>query len=78
MREAVIKSYAEKIIAHAALNGGRCRWGFVKALADGAAQVAPFMRITRDDINNKVRAIQGQGPHKCEQRESSPGSRELD
>ncbi len=72
MREPVIKSYAEQVIAHAALNGGSCHWGFVKDLVDGAAKVAPFMRITHDDINNKVRAIQGQGSHKCEQREVSP------
>jgi hypothetical protein len=30
MREPVIKSYAEKVIAHAGANGGICRWGFVK------------------------------------------------
>jgi hypothetical protein len=45
---------------------------FAKDLVDGAAKVAPFMRITRNNSNNKVRAIQGQGPHKCEQREVSP------
>ncbi len=72
MREPVIKSYAEKVIAHAALNGGSCHRDFVKDLVDGAAKVAPFMRIIRDDTNNKVRAIQGQGPHECEQREVSP------
>jgi hypothetical protein len=33
--------------------------GFVKDLADRAANVAPLMKITRDDITNKVRAIQG-------------------
>jgi hypothetical protein len=35
MREPVITSYAEKVIAHAALNGGSCHWGFVKDLVDG-------------------------------------------
>ena len=29
------------------------------------------LRITCDDISNKVRAVQGQGPHKCEQRDVS-------
>ncbi len=72
MRQPVIKSYAEQVIGHAASNGGSCRRGFVKDLFDEAAKVAPFMRITRDDINDKVRAIQGQGPHECEQREVSP------
>ncbi len=72
MRESVIKSYAEQVIAHAALNGGSCHRGFVKDLVDGAAKVAPFMRITCNNIINKVRAIQGQGPNKCEQREVSP------
>jgi hypothetical protein len=67
MRELVIKFYAKRVIAHAASNGKSCHQGF-----DGAAQLAPFMRITRNDINNKVRAIQGQGLHKCEQREVSP------
>jgi hypothetical protein len=56
MREPVIKSYAEKVIAHAASNNGSCHRGFVKDLVDGTAKVAPFMRITRDNINNKVRA----------------------
>jgi hypothetical protein len=30
MRVPVIKSYAEQVIAHAALNGGSCCQGFVK------------------------------------------------
>ncbi len=57
MREPVIKSYAEKAIAHAALNGGSCHWGFVKDLVGMAAKDVPFMRITCNNINNKVRAI---------------------
>jgi hypothetical protein len=32
MRDTLIESYAEKVIAHAAENGGRCRLGFVKEL----------------------------------------------
>ncbi len=68
MREFVIKSYAKKVMAHAAENGGSCHQGFVKELVDNAAQVAPLLKITRDDINNKVRNIQG--PR--EQREVSP------
>jgi hypothetical protein len=68
MREAVIKSYVEKDIAHAAVNGGSCCPGFVKELVDKAAQVAPLLKITCDDINNRVRNIQG--PRK--QREVSP------
>jgi hypothetical protein len=44
----------------------------MKDLVDRAAKVMPFMRITCNDFNNKVRAIQGQGPHECEQREISP------
>jgi hypothetical protein len=68
----VIKSYAKQVIAHAALNGGSCCRGFVKDLVDGAAKVALFMRVTCNIINNKVRAIQGQGPHECEQREVLP------
>ncbi len=55
-------------MAHAAENGGSCRRGFVKELVDNAAQVAPLLKITRKDINNKVRNIQG--PR--EQREVSP------
>jgi hypothetical protein len=72
MREPVIKSYAELVIAHAASNGRGFRRGFVKDLVGGDAKVVPFMRITCKNINNKVRAIQGQGPHQCEQREVSP------
>jgi hypothetical protein len=36
MREPVIKSMTEKVIAHAAANGGSCRQGFVKDLVDGS------------------------------------------
>lgn len=68
IREPVIKSMAEKVIAHAAANGGRCRRGFMKDLVDGAAKCAPLMKISHADINNKMRAIQG--PR--EQREVSP------
>jgi hypothetical protein len=68
MSESVIKSYTKKVMAHAAENCGSCRQGFVKELVDNAAQVAPLLKITRDDINNKVRNIQS--PR--EQREVSP------
>ncbi len=68
MRESVIKSYAEKVIAHAAVNGRICHWGFAKDLVNKAAQVAPLLKITRNNINNKVRNIKG--PH--EQREVTP------
>jgi hypothetical protein len=68
MRESVIKLYAKKDMAHAAENGGSCHRGFMKKLVDNAAQVAPLLKITRDDINTKVRNIQGP----CEQREVSP------
>ncbi len=46
-------------MAHAAANGGSCRQGFMKDLVNKAAQVAPLLKITRDNINNKVRNIQG-------------------
>jgi hypothetical protein len=59
IRESVIKSYAKKVMAHAAENGGSCHQGFVKELVDNAAQVAPLLKITHDDINNNVRNIQG-------------------
>ncbi len=64
----MIKSYAKKVMAHAAENCGSCRQGFMKELVGNAAQVAPLLKITRDNINNKVRNIQGP----CEQREVSP------
>jgi hypothetical protein len=63
MREPVIKSYAEKVIAHAAANCGICRQGFVKDLVDKAAQVAPLLKITCDNISNKVRNIKGPREH---------------
>jgi hypothetical protein len=71
MRESVIDSYVEKVVAHAAANGGSCCQGFVKDLVNKAAQVAPLLKITRDDINNKVRNIQG--PR--EQQDVSPAIR---
>jgi hypothetical protein len=60
MRETLIKSCAEKVIAHAAENGGRCRLGFVKELVGNVSQRAPLLEITRDDFNNRVRIIKGQ------------------
>ncbi len=47
MRELVIKSYAEKVIAHAAANGGICRRGFVKDLVDKAAVVQITLTMKR-------------------------------
>jgi hypothetical protein len=46
-------------MARAAENCGSCCQGFVKELVDNAAQVAPLLKITHDNINNKVRNIQG-------------------
>ncbi len=37
MRESMVKLYVEKVIAHAAANGGSCRPGFVKELVNKAA-----------------------------------------
>jgi hypothetical protein len=68
MREPVIKSYVEKVIAHAAANGGICRQGFVKDLVDKAAQVAPLLKIACNNINNKARNIKGP----CEHQEVTP------
>jgi hypothetical protein len=68
MREPVIKSYVDKVIAHATANGGICRWGFKKDLVAKAAQVAPLLKITCNHINNKVRNIKGQR----EQQEVTP------
>ena len=58
MRDSVIESYARNVIAHVAVNDGSCKRGFVKNLVDMAAEVVPALKITRDDINNKVRRIQ--------------------
>ena len=71
MRESLIKSCAERVIDHAASNGGRCRLGFVKELVDELNQRAPLLKITRDDINNKVRIIKGQREEE-DRREVSP------
>jgi hypothetical protein len=61
---------AEKVIAHAAENGGRCRLGFVKELVGKVSQRAPLLEITPDNINNRVRIIKGQ-PKEEEQRDVS-------
>ena len=71
MRESLIKSCAERVIDHAAPNGGRCRLGFVKELVDELNQRAPLLEITHDNINNKVRIIKGQREEE-ERREVSP------
>jgi hypothetical protein len=60
MRDTLIQSCAERVIAHAAGNGGSCGQGFVKELVNELNQIAPLLEITRDDINNKVRIIKGQ------------------
>jgi hypothetical protein len=57
MRESLIKSCAERVIDHAASNGGRCHLGFVKELVDELNQRAPLLEITHDDVNNKVTII---------------------
>jgi len=57
MRDLVIKLYAKKVIAHVAANDGSFKRCFVKNLVDMAAEVVPALKITRDDINNKVRRI---------------------
>ena len=71
MRESLIKSCVERVIDHAASNGGRCHLGFVKELVHELNQRAPLLEITRDDINNKVRIIKGQREEE-ERREVSP------
>jgi hypothetical protein len=73
MRDTLIQSCEERVIAHGASNGGRCRLGFVKGLVDELYQRAPLMGISRDDINDKVRIIKGKGK-KEKQREVSPGA----
>ncbi len=60
MRESLIKSCAERVIDHAASNGGRCRLiGSVKELVDKLNHRAPLLEITRNDITYKVRIIKG-------------------
>jgi hypothetical protein len=57
MRDSVIGLYARKVITHVAVNDGSCKQGFVKNLVDMAAEVVPALKITRDNINSKVRSI---------------------
>ena len=74
MRETLIESCAEKVIAHAAENGGRCHFGFVKEVKElfgKVSQRAPLLEITRDNINNRLRIIKGQRKEE-EQRDVSP------
>jgi hypothetical protein len=61
MRDTLIQSCAERVIAHAAGDGGSCRQGFVKELVDELNQRAPLLEFTCNNINNKVRIIKGQG-----------------
>jgi hypothetical protein len=60
MRDTVIQSCAERLIAHAAGNGGSSHQGFVKELVDELNQRASLLKIARNNINNKVRIIKGQ------------------
>ncbi len=61
MRESLIKSCTERVIAHG-----------VKGLVDELYQRAPLMGISRDDINNKVRIIIKGQREEEEQRDLSP------
>ena len=70
IRDPVIESYAKKVITHVAANDGSCKQGFVKKLVDMAAEVAPALKITLDDINNKVRRIRD--PPEQQQQEVLP------
>lgn len=72
MRDSVIKLYAKKVIAHVAANDGSFKRCFVKNLVDMAAEVVPALKITRDDINNKVRRIQDPPEKQQQQEEVSP------
>ena len=54
-RKALIRSYAEEVIALADANGGSCRQGFVKNMIDAAAIVASALKITRLDISTMTR-----------------------
>ena len=65
IRESLIKPCTEKVIDHAAGNGGCCCQGFVKELVNKIFQRAPLLEITRNNINNNVRIIKGQ----CEEEE---------
>ena len=69
MRDSVIESYARKFIAHVVANDGSCERGFVKNLVDMAAEVVPALKITRDDINNKVRHIRDPPEQQQEQQQ---------
>ena len=67
IRDPVIESYAKKVITHVAANDGSCKQGFVKKLVDMAAEVAPALKISRDDINNRVRRIPSNSNRKFHQ-----------
>ena len=58
------------LIAHVAANNGSCKRGFVKNLVNMAAEVAPALKISHDDINNTVRRIRD--PPEQQQQEVSP------
>jgi hypothetical protein len=61
MRDILIQSCAERVIAHAASKDGRCFLGFMKGLVNELYQGAPLMGISHNNINNKVRIIKGKG-----------------
>ena len=50
MRDTLIQSYAERVIAHPASNGGSCRQGFVKELSDDDEEEDDE---EEDDVNDK-------------------------
>ncbi len=71
MRESLLHNCAERVITHAASNGGRCRLGFVKDMVVEIHERAPLIGISRDDINNKVRIMKSKR-EEDERREVSP------
>ena len=69
IRDPVIESYAKKVIA-LLLRTMEAVNEVVKKLVDMAAEVAPALKITLDDIINKVRRIRD--PPEQQQQEVSP------
>ena len=50
MRDTLIQSCAERVIAPAASDGGSCRWGFVKELSDDKEEKD---NKEEDDVNDE-------------------------
>ena len=77
MREPLIQTGAEKVIAHAASNGGKVRRGFVKGLLEDYYKRAPLLAITVTTSRTKCERLRKQSARRRDDVKSHQQSRSM-